>query len=628
MCGILAIYSNNKQLIINKEKFRDSIEIINHRGPDNIDVYYDNSTALGHARLSIIDLKKSSNQPLHSEDNRYSIVFNGEIFNYIEIRNDLEKKGVTFLTGSDTEVLLHAYIHWGKSCVKKFNGMWAFVIYDSLKNEFFCSRDRFGIKPLYYCKHKEHFIFASEIKSILNYFSELAIPNYNVIANYCRTSIGAQHSETWFKKIFRVEPANNVIVSNNQIEFQRYWDYPRKIDRNISFDDALKKYKDIFMDSVKIRLRSDVPVGITLSSGIDSTSIANSVNNINNKVNFNTYTAKFDNSNFSETEKQNYKNDVEIDEATIVKKFTSELNMSSNFIEVNYDNYVDNLSKLIWHLESGHGSPAIYPLDQVMKRATKDVTVVLEGQGADELLAGYINISAMVYIVELLKKFNFLKALREWKSLIKTYSFKIAIMLFVRQLNYKFINNFFFRMYGVDKLFTGPLKKYKQMNDYPKKQTNFDNTFNYHLYKNHTGGLVNLLHYGDAISMKYSLESRLPFMDYRLIELAFKLPPEFKIKNGVGKYIHRKAMKGILPDFILENKIKFGFDSPLSEILFNEGENSVKSVLFSDRCLNRGLFDKQTLKKMFLKSKTNKINTSRYLYRILCVEIWFREFID
>lgn len=628
MCGIFGVYTKKVDNTINENKFTDSLKIISHRGPDNINSYFHNSNALGHARLSIIDLNNNSNQPFHSLDNRYSLIFNGEIFNYIEIKKDLEAEGIIFKTESDTEVLLKSFIYWGGACVKKFNGMWAFLIYDSLKNEFFCSRDRFGIKPLYYCQYNNQILVASEIKSILNYYPELAKPNYNVIANYCRTSIGAQHTQTWFDNIYRIEPATNVLFSQGKIEVEKYWEYPKAIDKKITFNEALEQYKSIFLDSVKIRLRSDVPIGITLSSGIDSTSIACLMHKVNNRVNFKTYTAKFERSNFSETEKQNYKNDIEIDEAKIVKKFTSELNMSSNFIEVNYDNYVDNLSNLIWHLESGHGSPAIYPLDQVMKRATKDVTVVLEGQGADELLGGYINISAMVYIVELLKKFKFLKALREWKSLIKTYSSKIGILLFVRQLNYKFINNLFFRMYGVDKLFTGPLKKYKQMNDYPKKQTNFDNTFNYHLYKNHTGGLVNLLHYGDAIAMKHSLESRLPFMDYRLVELAFKLPPEFKIKNGVGKYIHRKAMKGILPDLILENKIKFGFDSPLSEILFNEGENSVKSVLFSKRCLNRGLFDKKTLEKMFLNSKTNKINTSRYLYRTLCVELWFREFID
>ena len=211
MCGIFGIYSKKKSTVINKNRFTDSLKIISHRGPDNINSHFHNSNALGHVRLSIIDLNKNSNQPFHSLDNRYSLIFNGEIFNYIEIKKDLESEGIVFKTESDTEVLLKAFMHWGKSCVQKFNGMWAFIIYDSHKDEFFCSRDRFGIKPLYYCQYNNQILVASEIKSILNYYTELAKPNYNVIANYCRTSIGGQHSQTWFKNISRI---TNTIVSN------------------------------------------------------------------------------------------------------------------------------------------------------------------------------------------------------------------------------------------------------------------------------------------------------------------------------------------------------------------------------------------------------------------------------
>jgi len=628
MCGIFGIYTKKVINTINENKFTDSLKIISHRGPDNINSYFNNSNAIGHARLSIIDLNNNSNQPFHSLDNRYSLIFNGEIFNYIEIKKDLEAEGIIFKTESDTEVLLKAFICWGKSCVKKFNGMWAFIIYDSLKNEFFCSRDRFGIKPLYYCQYNNQILVASEIKSILNYYPELAKPNYNVIANYCRTSIGAQHTQTWFDNIYRIEPATNVLFSQGKIEVEKYWEYPKAIDKKITFKEALEQYKSIFLDSVKIRLRSDVPIGITLSSGIDSTSIASVMHKVNNRVNFKTYTAKFENSNYSKEEKQNYKGDIEINESKLVEKLTSKLGMSSNLIETNYENYIPNLKKLIWHLESGHGSPAIYPLDQVVGRAKNDVTVILEGQGADELLGGYINVAGMTYIVDQLKKMNLLKAYKEWSILIETYSYKIAIVLFIRQLNINLINKIFLRLSGIEKLFKGPIKKYKSLKDYPKEPTGFDDRLNKHLYEAHTGGLVNLLHYGDAISMKHSVESRLPFMDYRLVDLAFKLPPEFKIHNGQGKYIHRKAMEGILPDFILENKIKFGFDSPLSEILFKEGKNSVKSILLSDKCLERNLFDENALRNMFSKPQTSIINTTRYIYRILCVELWFREFID
>ena len=221
-----------------------------------------------------------------------------------------------------------------------------------------------------------------------------------------------------------------------------------------------------------------------------------------------------------------------------------------------------------------------------------------------------------------------MRAYKEWRCLTETYSYKIAIILFIRQLNINFINRIFLSLSGIEKLFMGKIKKYKPLKDYPRSPVGFDDRLNEHLYEAHTGGLVNLLHYGDAISMKHSLESRLPFMDYRLVEFAFTLPPEFKIHNGEGKYIHRKAMVGILPDFILKNKVKFGFDSPLSEILFKDGKHSVKSILFSEKCLERKLFDEEALRNIFSKPQGSLINTTRYIYRILCVELWFQAFID
>ena len=625
MCGVLGIFGDKN---IDEEKFNNSLKLVSHRGPDNLDSIIMKGCALGHTRLSIIDLSKESNQPFKSTDGRYYLVFNGEIFNYLEIKHELQSLNVSFRTDSDTEVLLNSYIKWGESCVNRFNGMWAFIIYDSEKKSFFASRDRFGIKPLYYTKYNNQIIVSSEIKSILNYYPELAIPNYNIISNYCRTSIGGQHIETWFNNIFRVKPSNNMIIDNMGYKFEKYWDYPNKVDKSITFKKAVSHYKKLFLDAVKIRLRSDVSIGITMSSGLDSTSIASTIKKINSKIKFNTYTARFKTSDYRKEEKQNYKHDIDIDEFSIVKRLTNHLDMKSNPVDVNYNDYINKLKKLIWYLESGHGSPAIYPLDQVMDRAKKDVKVVLEGQGADELLGGYINVAIIPFIWSLIKKFKFKNALSELKNISKHYSLTFVFILFIRQLNIYFINKIYFKFFGIENLFQGNIKKYKHLKDYPNKPKYFDNYFNKYLFQSHTGGLVNLLHYGDAVSMKSSIESRLPFMDYRLVEFAFRIPIEYKIRNGQGKYIHRKAMEGILPDYILNNKIKFGFDSPLSNVLFKEGENSVKSIIFSERCLNRGLFNKNALLKLFEKSKTNRINTTRYIFRILSVELWFRTFID
>jgi len=627
MCGIFGLFNTSSNENFNLQLFEESLLTMQHRGPDaNSYRVFANRSILGHVRLSIIDLNNESNQPFHF-DERYWLVYNGEIFNYLELKAELIAFGHNFKTSSDTEVLLHAYIQWGEQCVQKFNGMWAFAIYDKTIDKLFCSRDRFGVKPFNYAFVNGQFIFASEIKAILNYFPELKVPNYNVIANYCRSSVGAQIKETWFENIYRLEPAHNLIIDDTGIKIVRYWDYPRQIDKNISFEVAKERYRNIFTNAVDLRMRSDVPVGFTLSSGIDSSSIVSVLKGKLNDNN-NTYTAAFSNTAFSSREKQNFKEDVVIDEPKLVKKLAEEIDLQPTMVEIDFSNYVERLSKIIYHMESGHGSPAIYPLDSILETAARDVTVVLEGQGADELLGGYISNVQPVYIKELLKKLEIRAAFHELWNFKKVYSLKSAFILFIRDSNIAWIQKLYYKFSGINAFYTGKIKRYDHIKDYPKEPRGFYNSLNAHLFKSHTGGLVNLLHYGDAISMKHSLESRLPFMDYRLVEFVFSLPSEFKVQNGVGKYIHREALKGIVPDFILSNQIKFGFDSPLLHLFSKTDVNSCASILLSEKCLNRGLFSEKAIRKALLAQKSGDANFSRYLFRMLNVELWFREFID
>lgn len=627
MCGILGIYNLDLKKGFSMPVFKKALLSMCYRGPDaNAIKIFDNKAIFGHLRLSIVDLDTNNNQPLQI-DNRYWIIFNGEIYNYIELRKELIASGYSFKTTGDTEVLLRAYQHWGEDCVKKFNGMWAFAIYDEEKNKLFCSRDRFGIKPFNYANVNGQFIFSSEIKALIYYFPELKVPNYNVIANYCRKSTGAQIKDTWFKQVFRLEPAHNLIADSSGISIYRYWDYPHKVNKEIDFNTATEKYKELLSDATQLRMRSDVPVGFTLSSGLDSTSLVCLLRNKFNG-NKNTYTAAFTNNEFCNAEKRTYKGNIEINESELVKKVTNELDLAPSFIEINYENYIENLRSMVYHLESGHGSPAIIPLFQILKKAKDDVTVVLEGQGADELLGGYINSALPIYLLELLTHLKIRKAYKEFKIFAQTYTLKMAFMLLIRQSNLGVLKKLYYRFSGADSLFVNELKKYTDIKDNPKEPVGFDNLLNKHLYKSHTGVLVDLLHYGDAISMSQSLESRLPFMDYRLVEFAFTLPSEFKIHGGLGKYIHRKAMKNIVPDFILDNPLKFGFNSPLSHLFQQEGETSPKQILLSKRSLNRKLFSEKALIKAFSEQKSGKKDHSRVLFRMFSVELWFREFMD
>lgn len=626
MCGILGIFNISLQNSLNKPAFCKALRLINYRGPDAQGVkQFENKTILGHNRLSIIDLNHSSNQPFQLDD-RYWIIFNGEIYNYIEIRDELTDLGYLFRTESDTEVLLRSYTVWGQDCVNHFNGMWAFAIYDELENKIFCSRDRFGIKPFNYACIDGQFIFSSESKAIFSYFPSLKVPNYNVIANYCRNSIGAQIEQTWFKNIYRLPAAHNMLVTNQGIKKYRYWNYPKKVNLRISFNEACNSYRELLIDSVKLRMRSDVPVGFTLSSGIDSTSI---VSLLKKQLEGNrTYTASFEDSGLRNNENTNFKTEINIDETRLVKRLSTELGFSPDIVEVNFNHYVTDLQKIIFHLESGHGSPAVFPLDKILNEATKEITVVLEGQGADELLGGYISNVEPVYIKEMIKKLKFKKAFTELKAFTQHYSATSALMLMVRQSDLGLIKKVFYQLSGINSMFSGPIKKFKWIKDYPEEPKGFDTDLNEHLFKAHSGGLENLLHYGDAISMKHSLESRLPFMDYRLVEFAFTLPTKFKVHHGMGKYIHRKAMEGIVPDYILQNKLKFGFDSPLAAIFSDTGPDSARSVLLSEKCLSRGLFSRTELEKCFNKHKEGHANNARLLYRMLNVELWFRNFID
>ena len=626
MCGIFGIKNIATPINIDKDDVKISALLMKHRGPDAYGQWgINDKIELAHLRLSIIDLHKESNQPFFSNCGNYVIVFNGEIYNYIEIREELISIGYRFRTRSDTEVLLNSYIEWQDKCVEKFNGDWAFAIYNIKNDILFCSRDRFGVKPFNYAIVENQFVFSSEIKSILSYYPKLRTPNYNVIANYCRNSLGAQIEETWFEGIKRLLPAHNLTIRNGEIKIEQYWKYPEKTLNNMAFDDAKKIYRDLFLNAVKLRMRSDVPVGTTLSSGLDSSSIVSVLRKFYDG-NHKTFTASFINSEFHDEEKRVYK-DVDIDESTIVKKLSEKLSLDSHFILLKEDNFVNDLSKIIYHLESGHSSPAILPLSQILLYAKSYVTVVMEGQGADELLSGYIINTFITLIFSLLKKGKLMQAINEIIAFQKHYSLVYSFKMHFRLLNNIMIEHIYQIITGKNKLYGEKLKKFKRIKDFRSQGTVFNEKFNELLFRSHTGGLVNLLHYGDAISMSKSMESRMPFLDVNLVEFCFKLPFQFKMRNGLGKYIHRMSMNSIVPQFILENPVKFGFNTPLSKYFMIPDGEPIR-ILLSKKCMDRGVFDHKELQKLINKHISREKDSSTILYRFLSVELWFRKFID
>lgn len=612
MCGIFGVINCDGKHPVSIEKLDESIKLQYHRGPDKqLTELFNPHVGLAHARLSIIDLSDSANQPFTYD--KLAIVFNGEIFNYVELKAELLDFGYEFRTESDTEVILAAYLKWGDQCVKRFNGMWAFAIYDKENETLFCSRDRFGIKPFYYSLHKQDFLFTSEIKSILNYYPELKRPNYDAIAAFCRESVGAENTESWFEGVLRLPPAHNLYLVDGKIEIKRYWDYPEKEDNSIKWDAAIKEYKRLFYDAINIRLRSDVPLGATLSGGLDSTSIVCGIEK-EFGINVDAYTASFDGG--------------VIDEYDVVKRLKEKFNFNSHRINVKYEDLLGDLTDIIYLIESGHSSPAIFPLNKVNEKAREKLIVVLEGQGADELLGGYIHAVFTDYLFDLIRKLKMRKAFKELAEFRRQWSFKSSILMFGRYNLPFWARSMYRRAKGIDSVYCGELATYtKRSAKIPKVNSKRTGSrLNKLLKEQHQSGLLKLLHYGDAVSMMYSLESRLPFMDYRLVEYSFKLPAEFKIKEGFGKYIHRVAMKDLLPEYVTFDRRKIGFDTPIAKEL---SEN----VKLRDRLLNgsvydKGLFDKKTVQRFLDETTSKQHDHSTLLFRILTVQLWFDLFID
>lgn len=632
MCGIFGVLDIGGRRDLDERRFRRSLATLRHRGPDAENVRRFGSDAiLGHTRLSIIDLHETSNQPL-SVLGRYWIVYNGEIYNYIELREELEKKGAQFRTQGDTEVLLYAYAVWGEECVSRFNGMWAFAIYDTQEKTLFCSRDRFGVKPFNYAIDGGQFLFASEIKAILAYRPELAEPDYNSIANYCRTSVGAQNEQTWFKGISRLQPGTSLTIRNGQARTHRYWRYPTAIDRKIGFDDARERYAELFRDAVRLRMRSDVPLGLTLSSGIDSSSIAYMMHAVDANPHH-CFTSRFLPQDGLQTDTSIYAEKADIDESISAVKVARELGLHSHVVDTDYADFVPFLERVIYHLESGHSSPAVIPLMQLLTKARSHVTVLLDGQGADELLGGYIVNTLWPAIVDLVARGRLADAVRSLRRFSTTYKPSYAVKMALRDLSndLHLLSRAHQRFSGVDRVYGPALRDYRRHKDHRDLPGEGNRSrLGRHLMHKHSGGLVNLLHYGDAISMANGMEARMPFLDYRLVEFAWGLPSPFKVHLATGKHIHREAMREVVPNRILDQKVKFGFNTPISQqfrTVKSDGAGPV-DVLLDDRCLTRGLFDRSGLTALIGEHRSGRRDHGTLLFRLLSTELWFRRFID
>ena len=600
MCGILGLYDNSN---LNINRFKKSLDLLSHRGPDNKSIKnISNNLIFGHTRLSIIDLQDSSNQPFSINDS-YHIVFNGEIFNYIEIRKELIELGYNFITNGDTEVLLNSYIEWGENCVKKFNGMWAFGIFDSKKNQIFCSRDRYGIKPFYFYNGEGGFMFSSMIKPISNYYNKISSPNFKMINEFLYRGSISRQPETWFTNINKLLPGHNLIYDFKKVEINKFYSLSYR-KSNLNFELSKKKFLGLFKESINLRHRSDVKITSTLTSGLDSSSIVSLSHSLKDKP-LDTITMYSEDNEYSENDKRDFNIEFDSNESNSLTLFES-YNINAKKIKANYNNYYESLIECINFIESGHASPAIVAVDQLYKSVNASGSkVLLEGQGADEILGGYIT----TLVFEIIKS-NIFKPIYLFKTLInfnKTYSFKY---IFLRYFNQLIDCNLFLRLKILvqksnvsNKLFFGESLKTKSIFNFQQKEV-----------------LPNLLLYGDALSMKNSIETRFPFLDYRLVDFCNSLPINFKVNKQKGKHILRETMRPYLPPEIVESKIKNGFNIPIYNILKNSKE--IKTILYSD--IGDDFFNSVKLENQLDKFYSGESNNSSFIFKILTIKIWFK----
>lgn len=542
MCGIAGIWLSDSQETPSTKLLSHMIETIAHRGPDAQQVWANAGIGLAHARLSIIDLDESANQPMCDVETGNMIVFNGEIYNYIELKKELVSYGHQFQTQGDTEVILKAYAQWGTECLNKFNGMWAFALYDRQHNVLFCARDRFGIKPFIYGIGSDgDLIFASEAKAIIQHFSEFKAVNEAFLQDFVERDFFACYKETFYKKMFNILPGHYFVVRVGETPKQvRYWTWrPESVVIKNDDREVISQFKDLLTDAIRLRFRSDVPVGSCLSGGLDSSTIVGIASKLFDRR-IHTFSCI-------------YPSTPAFDESEYIHASAQHFNTIPKFIEPQHDDFIEMMRSSIYEQDGPTGGPSILSQRAVMALASQDVKVVLDGQGADELLGGY----HAYFRYKLLSNIRDIKKNKSLQSVFR----------------------YFLNASKIKKRTGNPIEHFAKMliltrqpaAFYSQKisdtQLHYFNAFeeddlNTLLLEHVFTNLVNLLHYEDRNSMRFSIESRLPFLDYRLVEFAFSLPAHYKIRGSTTKWLLHTVAKEVLPQKVLNRKDKMGFSTP------------------------------------------------------------------
>jgi asparagine synthase (glutamine-hydrolysing) len=647
MCGIAGIWQFGGEAP-NYVAIRQMVAAERHRGPDDVGFLSLSSSTgdwsesmpdalqtesggpthdvlFGFRRLAILDLSALGHQPMRNADGSLWLVFNGEIYNYIELREELMRMGRHFRSGTDSEVILQAYDQWGESCVERFNGMWAFALWDQRRQHLFCSRDRFGVKPFYYYYDENRFVFGSEIKVVLQHPAVHRAPNHSRVLDFLAFRMLDHTEETCFTGIRQILPSTSMTVSRAGLRSRKYWTLDATRVQSTAPEAARARFIELFTDSVRLRMRSDVQVGSCLSGGLDSSSIVCVMDRLlragppSGSANSNqfTFSSCFDESRY--------------DERQYIQAVVGATNVTPHYVFPSPRRLAEESERLVWHLDEPFVGTSTYAQWDIMRTArSKGVTVLLDGQGADELLAGYptyygsrfADLAARGSGRELLREVRTLERngwARYRGTLLKSFAYGMA-PAWIRAQAHR-VRALLQTRWLTPDAFDGY---------HPAHHSDIAGSrLSRHLHRMLTSDqLPALLHYEDRTSMAASVEARVPFLDYRFVEFIFSLDDSFKLARGRTKVVLRDAMAGIVPAEVLSRTDKMGFVTPEDLWFRDELRDFAYDVISSASFGSRGLVDQKQALALFERHERGEVNVAGTLWRWINLELWMRQFID
>ena len=619
MCGIAGIYRFRSERPVEQGEVRTMGACLAHRGPDDEGYFTDGPLGLAHKRLTILDTSSRGRNPMFSEDGRSCIVFNGEVYNFVELRAELEAQGHTFRTTTDTEVVLRLWDVLGEPFLERLNGMFAFAIWDSRRKTLFIARDRLGIKPLYYTLDADGIRFASEVKALLAVAAEKPRVNLDMLDAYM--SVGYVPTEhTLFQGIEKLQPGWCMRIDPEGLRLRQYWDLKPEPE-HLSEEECVEQTLELLRDSVKIQLRSDVPLGVFLSGGIDSSAVVALMHEMGIR-DIRTFTVAYD---FG----------PQYDETRYARMIAEKFQTRHREVFVTPKEFQDFIPSLVWHMDEPVTESAAISLYFVAKMAREDVVVVLSGEGSDEVFGGY----PIYKYMQTLERYRRLPAALRQNLINPALNllggkWNKYTRLSDQPLSERYLGVSFYETRVKEALYRPEIRNLFNGHGMPglvqpfyDKAKGLDPLLQM-MYLDVKSWLPDdLLVKADKMTMASGVELRVPFLDHRVVELGGRIPPRYRIKGWTTKHILKKAMEKHLPHEIL-HRGKMGFPTPLARMFQGEMRPYVAEVLDSDRHLGRGYFRPEVVRSLVSEHMEGKQDHHRVLWQLLVLEEWHRKFVD